>query len=227
MTRMSRRPWAAAWVVAVLAELVAVAAVAAGCDRRGASTTTVTIATTSASTSTGATGAATTTSISTASATASAAAAPTAAPTASADGGDDGPETVDDQPDEAEPADSFCAPPDPQLPPMELIKFMFTSGVEGKDPRDKLAIARPGQRVYSYFVMRNRSGRERCVKVELRVNGKRRTVLTLKVGKSWSWRTWGYNTLRHDDDGILAAVVRDDQGREITTRQLGIVPEKK
>jgi hypothetical protein len=143
---------------------------------------------------------------------------------------DDGPETVEDSPDEPEPstvADAACAPPDPQLKPILLLRFGFTSGVEGKDSRDKLSVARPGQRVYSHFTVRNRTGRDRCVRIELRVNGKRRTTLTLKIGESWAWRTWGYNTLRHDDGGTLVAIVRDDQGKELAKRELSIVAEPK
>ncbi len=137
-------------------------------------------------------------------------------------------ETVQDEPDGAEvsePAEASCAPIDPQLKPIQVLRFAFTDSVEGKDVREKLSVARPGQRIHSHLVLRNRSGRERCVKLELRVNGEARTTLIQKVGRSWSWRTWGYNTLRKDDRGTLEAIVRDDQGVELVRRALPIVPE--
>lgn len=135
-------------------------------------------------------------------------------------------ETVEDQPEAADAsAEASCAPLDPELKAVEIMRFTFTDAVENKIPRNKLTVARPGQRIHSHFVLRNRSGRERCIKIELRVNGKRRTTLTQKVGKSWSWRTWGYNTLRSDDRGKLEAIVRDDQGKELLKKELPIVPE--
>ena len=136
-------------------------------------------------------------------------------------------ETVDDEPDAAEPsaaAKAACAPKDPTLKPLDILRFAFTDSVEGKDARVNLSVARPGQRVHTHIVLRNRSGRERCITIELRVNGKSRTTLTQKVGRSWSWRTWGYNTLRQDDRGKLEAIVRDDQGKELQRRELPIVP---
>jgi hypothetical protein len=132
---------------------------------------------------------------------------------------------VDDEPppDDAE-AVAACAPPDPALKPMQLLRFHFTSGIEGKDAKDALAAARPGQRVYAHFSMRNRSKRDRCMHVAFLVGGKERTKVTLQIGESWQWRTWAYNTLRGDDAGVLRVLVTDDQGATIVDRRIGIVP---
>ncbi|MBM4374962.1 MAG: hypothetical protein FJ095_07745 [Deltaproteobacteria bacterium] len=143
-------------------------------------------------------------------------------------------ETVDDEPEivESEIVESegdgrgACEPADPGAKPVQLLRFAFASAVERKDPRDRLSIARPGQRIYSHLTLRNRSGRERCVTIELSVGNARRTTLVQKVGRSWSWRTWVYNTLRDDDRGELEAVIRDDQGNELARRELVIVPER-
>jgi len=132
-------------------------------------------------------------------------------------------ETVDDEPETDH--EGACAPADPGLEAIELLRFTFTDGVERKDPREKLNIARPGQRVYAHLQLRNRSGRDRCVHVVFRVGGKKRTDVTLKVGESWSWRTWAYNTLRADDTGPLRVTVTDDQGKVIVAKQLAVVPE--
>jgi len=130
------------------------------------------------------------------------------------------PETVDDEPADVH-AES-CASADPALAPMQLLRFTFTDGIEGRDPRSRLTIARPGQRVYLHLTMRNRSGRERCVRVTFRAAGHRRSEVTLTVGKSWSWRTWAYATLRPDDRGPLVVEVRDDQGALVAKRSLAV-----
>ena len=134
-------------------------------------------------------------------------------------------DTADRPTAEPESAESWCAPLDPTIKPMLLLKFRFSSAVKRREPVDKLNITRPGQRVYAHLTVRNRSGRRRCLHVEFRVNGKRRTKVTLKVGESWSWRTWAYNTSRSDDRGPLELSIRDDQGNVFLYRRLAIVPE--
>jgi hypothetical protein len=144
-------------------------------------------------------------------------------------------ESVDDEPDsaddEAGDADresdpnASCAPKDPKLKPMQLLRFTFSDAIKGKDPGAKLRVARPGQRVYAHFRMRNRSGRKRCMHLTFRVAGKKRTEVTLVVGKSWSWRTWAYNTIKGDDRGPLTLEVNDDQGQLMLKKSLAIVPE--
>ena len=144
-------------------------------------------------------------------------------------------ETVDDQPDPSsddevevgEDEDDGCAPKDPTLKPLQLLQFRFTSGIEGKDAKDKLHVARPGTRVYAHFRMRNRSGRKRCMKLTFRVGNKKRTEVTLKVGKSWNWRTYAYNTLKPEDREPLRLTVEDDQGVVILDERLAVIPEAK
>jgi len=127
----------------------------------------------------------------------------------------------DDLPDD----DVDCAPEGADLKPMQVLSMTFTSGIEGKDPQDKLHIARPGQRVYAHLKMRNRSGRKRCLDVTFRVAGKKRTQVRLKIGESWSWRTWAYNTLRSDDRQPLEMTIVDDQGALVFKKTLPVVPE--
>jgi len=148
--------------------------------------------------------------------------APTAAVASTARGIDDEEhESVDDEPDP--PAEDSCASPDPGLKPLQLLRFTWTDKIANRDPAGKLHIARPGQRVYAHLRLRNRSGRKRCVHLTFRVGTKKRTEVTLAVGKSWSWRTWAYNTLRGDDRGPLHLIVADDQGRTIIDSKLPIV----
>ena len=151
---------------------------------------------------------------------------------------DDDTETVDDEPDkpggdvetvddEPERHQSACAPPDPKLKPMLLLKFKFAAAIKNREPVGQLPIVRPGGRVYAHMTVRNRSGRKRCLHLEFRVNGKKRTKVTLRVGRSWSWRTWAYNTTRSSDRGPLELIVHDDQGKLFLRRRLAIVPMAK
>jgi hypothetical protein len=102
---------------------------------------------------------------------------------------------------------------------------MFADGVEGKDPRSKIDVAKAGKRVYAHLTMRNRSGRDRCIHLTFRVGGKKRTAVTLKIGESWSWRTYAYNTLRGDDNKPLELTVTDDQDQVILKKLLAVVPQ--
>ncbi len=146
--------------------------------------------------------------------------------TAAAAPTDDEPiEDYDDEPEDHHV--TACAPKDPALKPLQLLRFAFASGVERRDPKDKLNIVRPGDRVYAHFKVRNRSGFDRCLHLEFRVNNKKRSRVTLKVGKSWSWRTWAYNTTRADDRGPLKLVVTDDQGKRFLEQSIAIVPQRK
>lgn len=130
-----------------------------------------------------------------------------------------------DDDDEVAEEDDDCAPKGSDLKPLQVLAITFTSGIEGKDPRDKLHVARPGQRVYAHLKMRNRSGRKRCLDVTFRVGGKKRTKVRLEIGKSWSWRTWAYNTLRADDRQPLELTIVDDQGALVFHKKLPVVPE--
>lgn len=164
-------------------------------------------------------------------------AAPTAAPTVtSAVELDDEIETVDDtippsstedEGDDADPGDpeEGCAPKQEGLKPLQVLLFRWTSGIEDKDPKDRLHVARPGQRVYAHLRMRNRSGTKRCLKLVFRVGDEKRTEVTLRIGESWNWRTWAYNTVKRDDRKPLHLTIHDDQGALVLDERLPVVPE--
>jgi hypothetical protein len=54
------------------------------------------------------------------------------------------------------------------------------------------------------------------------VNGKLRTPLKLDIDPSWSFRTWGYNTIQASDSGDLEIVVYDDAGTALGRERLQI-----
>ncbi len=173
--------------------------------------------------------------------------APSSAPTAStatpsaAPDLDDEVETVDDtippqtaadhedENDGADPDDpeDGCAPKQDGLKPLQVLLFRWTSGIENKDPKDRLYVARPGQRVYAHLRVRNRSGTKRCLKLVFRVGEEKRTEVTLKIGESWNWRTWAYNTVKREDRKPLHLTIHDDQGALVLDQKLPVVPESK
>ena len=106
--------------------------------------------------------------------------------------------------------------------PLELLGLTITSAVEKKEPVDKLKAATPGTRVYAHLKLRNRSNESRTVHVDFLVNGKLRTPLKLEVEPSWSFRTWGYNTLQASDTGELEVQVYDDAGAVLEKVKLPI-----
>ena len=128
--------------------------------------------------------------------------------------------TIETDPDQETDHEGACAPQGSDVQPMQLLDFRWTSGIDQRNPKDKLRVTKPGDRVYAYLRMRNRSGRERCLRVQFRISGKKRPPITLKVGKSWSWRTWAYSTSRSDDRGFIELLVSDDQGYEIVRQKL-------
>jgi len=106
---------------------------------------------------------------------------------------------------------------------MELLKFRFTSGVEGREPKDDLTSAKPGQRVYAYLAIRNRTGTARNVTLAWKVNGESRTTTELKIDESWQFRTWGYNTLlAKDTKGEIELEVTDDAGHSVLEKKIPI-----
>ena len=116
-----------------------------------------------------------------------------------------------------------CTPPDGSAAPLELVKFQFTSGVEDRKPVDDLERAKPNQRVWAYLTVRNPSSDERCVTVEFRLNGKRRSRVSLSVGSSPHWRTWARtNVAATDAPGHLNVVVVDDLKNKLAKRRLPI-----
>lgn len=107
--------------------------------------------------------------------------------------------------------------------PIELLKLKFTSAVQAKDPVDELTHAKPGQRVYAHFTLRNRTGRPRTIHVTFRVNGVTRTEVDLDVAESWSYRTWAYNTvLATDTTGKIEMEATGDEGHPIAEGSLPI-----
>jgi len=126
-------------------------------------------------------------------------------------------------PPSATPAPTQTAPAPPRTRvPVELLGFTVTSNVEKKEPVDKLKTATPGTRVYAHLKMRNRSNETRTIHVDFLVNGKLRTPLKLDIEPSWSFRTWGYNTLQASDSGELEVQVYDDAGTMLERVRLPI-----
>jgi len=107
--------------------------------------------------------------------------------------------------------------------PLELLKFRFTSGVNNKEPIDRLDHATPGKRVYAHLSVRNRTGRARKVTLAFAVNGKEASKVELTVDESWEWRTWAYNTLAASDTkGTLSLSIIDDEGHPLADESLPI-----
>ncbi len=107
--------------------------------------------------------------------------------------------------------------------PLELQELTFTSEVKNKEPVDTLVAAEPGKRVWVHLRLRNRDDAPRKIGLEFRVNGDKRTTLDLKVEKSWSYRTWAYNTLLEGDkQGTVSLEVRDDTGAVLADTSMPI-----
>jgi hypothetical protein len=123
------------------------------------------------------------------------------------------------------PSASASASEDDAPASLQILKFAFTSNIRDKEPADKLDAAKPGQRVYAHVTFRNRTGSSREVDLVFRVNGKERSRVPLEVASSWSYRTWGYVTLRPaDSSGEIVVTVVDDTGEEIKAARLPIKP---
>jgi hypothetical protein len=99
----------------------------------------------------------------------------------------------------------------------------LTSEVKKREPADRLLAAEPGMRVWAHVRIRNRTGDARRVSLVFRVDGDERSTVDLKVEPSWSFRTWGYNTLRGGDKrGTLTVELRDEAGALLGEAQLPI-----
>jgi len=86
----------------------------------------------------------------------------------------------------------------------------LSSEVKKREPVDTLVAAEAGQRVWAHLAVRNRSDETRRITLRFSVNGEERSSIDLKVEPSWSYRTWGYNTLRASDKSSeLHVEVRD------------------
>lgn len=121
------------------------------------------------------------------------------------------------------PAASTAQPEEEALQPLELQELTFTSEVKNKEPVDVLLAAEPGERVWAHLRLRNRNEETRKIHLEFQVNGDKRTTLDLKVTKSWSYRTWAYNTLLESDKkGTVSLTVTDDEGTVLAETSLPI-----
>lgn len=110
---------------------------------------------------------------------------------------------------------------------VELLALTLTSGVREKDPVDELKSVAPGERVYAHLRIRNRTGKTHVLTLDFSVNGEQRTTLTLDVEPSWSWRTWGYNTVLPSDRPGLLDVTVTDEGAELAAAKLPILAKKR
>jgi hypothetical protein len=105
----------------------------------------------------------------------------------------------------------------------KILKLVFTSDVKNKEPVDKLDAAQPGARVWAHLTMRNRTAEPRQIALIFKVNGDQRTKIDLKVEPSWSYRTYGYSTLRASDTtGEVVVEIRDEGGAVVSTAKLPI-----
>jgi hypothetical protein len=111
----------------------------------------------------------------------------------------------------------------PEKAPLQLLRLTLTSAVKDKEPVDELEAVGPAQRVWAHLAIRNRSSDARRITLIFRVNGEERSTVDLKVEPSWSYRTWGYNTLRASDkSGELTLEVREIGGPLLTTARLPV-----
>jgi hypothetical protein len=112
----------------------------------------------------------------------------------------------------------------PEKGELRVLKAVFTSEVKNKEPSGTLKTARPGDRVWLHLTVRNRGDAARTITLVFKVNGKERSTVDLQVQSSWSFRTWGYSTLRKGDTGDLSADVKDEGGAVLTTLSIPIKP---
>lgn len=108
---------------------------------------------------------------------------------------------------------------------LKVLKVVFTSAVKDKEPADKLDAAKAGQRVYAHATLRNRTDGPRPVVLAFLVDGATRTKIDLTVEQSFSFRTWGYVTLRDSDKGDLVVEVRDAAGAVMERAKILIKPK--
>ena len=115
------------------------------------------------------------------------------------------------------------AAPATSKPPLEILKLTLTSGIENKEPVDALTKASPGKRIWAHVKVRNRSGRDRTVRLVFKVGDAERSSIRLDIEESWSFRTWGYVTLKPNDrSGELTVTVLDDMDAQLVEASLPI-----
>lgn len=109
---------------------------------------------------------------------------------------------------------------------LQVQRFVLTSDVKGKEPVDELATVAAGKRLYAHLQVRNR-GEARPLRLEFRVDGNLRSKIDLEVIHSWSYRTWGYNTLRASDVGLTAEAKILDGDEVVASAKIPIAKEEK
>ncbi|MFT3774027.1 MAG: hypothetical protein QM820_52345 [Minicystis sp.] len=109
----------------------------------------------------------------------------------------------------------------------KVLKMVLTSEVKKKEPVDKLDAAAPGQRVWAHVTLRNRTDATKPIALVFLVGGAERAKVDLKADPSWSYRTWGYVTLRPTDSGELVAEVRDESGTVMERAKIPIKGDAK
>ncbi len=111
--------------------------------------------------------------------------------------------------------DQSCSPAPDGAKPLDVLELRITSGLEDRKPTDTLSIIGAGTKVYAYLVVKNLEKTERCVVVTFKVDGKKRSALTLDIGTSPTWRTWTHITTSKRDAGSTVEIeVTDDQGKQ-------------
>ncbi len=107
--------------------------------------------------------------------------------------------------------------------PVELLALKIASDVKNKEPVDAIDATAAGARVYAHVTIRNRTGRPRGVVITFTVDGVERARVPLEIGESWSWRTWGYATMRAADAGkTLTITLDDEEGHPLAERTLPV-----
>jgi hypothetical protein len=110
---------------------------------------------------------------------------------------------------------------------LRVLKMSFTTEVKNKEPVDAPKVAEAGQRIWAHLTMRNRTGAERGITLAFLVGGVERSKTELTIASSWSYRTWGYVTLRPGDVGEVVAEVRDEGGTVMERQSLPIKKSQK
>ncbi len=110
----------------------------------------------------------------------------------------------------------------PEKCELRVLKAVFTSEVKNKEPTDVLKSAKPGQRVWAHLTVRNRCDVLRTLSLTFRVGGAERSTVDLNIDPSWSFRSWGYVTLRKGDAGKLELEVKDEGGAVLVASSLPI-----
>jgi hypothetical protein len=105
---------------------------------------------------------------------------------------------------------------------LRVLKAVFTSDVKNKEPADVLTSAKPGQRVWAHLTVRNRCPSSRSLALSFQVGGSERSKVDLDIEPSWSYRTWGYVTLRKGDMGKVELAVKDEDGSVLVASTLPI-----